>query len=392
MISMFPISFIRVTSKKLIKTPIESHLAIDSHRSKSLFMKNGLSTLSIATAGLRDEQLKDVNHNRFPRVDYLELKRLLNTELIDYSSYENHGIGEVFRKLETRLRSDVYLATLGWRKSHSHKLVFAWSERAGIPFAAYKRYLSSDHCFVTMFQCWSDRQESVIKNFNLLPAMDKIVVHCQSMKDVFVELGAPEDRVKVIHYSIDQKFFSPSMDIRPVPKRISSVGESRSRNYAALFEAVEGLPVSLEVAGYGHWYAREKSSAMNGALPENVSLSRRLSHFELRGFYASSQFIVIPIQDLVYSAGATVTLEAGAMARAVVAFRSAGIKDYIVDGETGILVEPGNVKAMRDAIQYLLSNPVEAKRLGDNARQRIVEELNLESYVGNIAELLTTPE
>jgi glycosyltransferase involved in cell wall biosynthesis len=76
------------------------------------------------------------------------------------------------------------------------------------------------------------------------------------------------------------------------------------------------------------------------------------------------------------------------MARAVIAFRSKGIVDYIVDGETGILVEPGNVREMREAIQFLLANPGEARRMGENARQRIVDELNLESYVKNIADVL----
>jgi glycosyltransferase involved in cell wall biosynthesis len=344
--------------------------------------------LSIATASLKNGQLADRNHERYPRVDYLELQRLLNTELLDYSSYEKNAVGEVFRKLETRLRSDIYLATLGWRRSQANQVVFAWSERAGIPFAAFKRYLSADQCFVAMFQCWSDRQALAITRLNLLPAMNRIVVHCESMRDMFLQLGAPEDRVKVIHYSIDQKFFSPSMSVEQIPNRIATVGESRSRNYGALFQAVKELPVTLEVAGYGHWYAREKNNFVNVQLPENVLLSKHLSHFELRDFYARSQFVVIPVQDLVYSAGATVTLEAGAMARAVVAFRSKGITDYIIDGQTGILVEPGNVQAMRDAIQYLLAHPTEAKRLGDNARQRIVQELNLESYVSHIAELL----
>jgi glycosyltransferase involved in cell wall biosynthesis len=109
---------------------------------------------------------------------------------------------------------------------------------------------------------------------------------------------------------------------------------------------------------------------------------------ELRELYARSQFVVIPVRDLIYSAGATASLEAASMARAVVAYHSRGIADYIQDGVTGILVEPGNVSAMRDAIQYLLANPGEARQLGENARQRIVEELNLESYVRNIAALL----
>jgi glycosyltransferase involved in cell wall biosynthesis len=62
--------------------------------------------------------------------------------------------------------------------------------------------------------------------------------------------------------------------------------------------------------------------------------------------------------------------------------------DYIIDGETGILVEPGNIRAMREAIQFLLANPKEAERLGENARQRMLEELNLETYVKNLADVL----
>ncbi len=351
-------------------------------------MNSHSSTLSIATASLYDGQLADTDHLQFPRVDYIELQRLLPTDILNYSSYEKDGVGELFRRLETQLRTDIYLATLGWHKSRAHDLVFTWSERAGIPFAIYKRYLSSDHCFVTMFQCWSDRQELVITKLDLIPAMDKIVVHCRSMKDKFLSLGAAESQVEVVHYSIDQTFFSPVVKVEQIPNLIVSAGEPRSRDYPSLFQAVKGLPVKLNVAGYGHWYAREKNNCMAGRIPDNVSLSRRLSYFELRDFYAMSQFVVIPVRDLVYSAGATSAMEASAMARAVVAFRSRGISDYVIDGETGILVEPGNVNALRDAIQYLLSNPDEAKRLGDNARQRIVEELSLEAYVGQIADIL----
>lgn len=171
-----------------------------------------------------------------------------------------------------------------------------------------------------------------------------------------------------------------------------SIGEPRSRQYPLLFQAVDGLPINLTVAGYGHWYAREKNNSLKGSIPENVSVTKHLSQAELRNLYASSKFVVLPIRDLVYSAGATAALEAGSMARAVIAYRSRGITDYIIDGETGILVESGNVSAMRDAIQFLLANPKEAERLGQNARQRIVEELNLETYVNNIADLLVESE
>jgi glycosyltransferase involved in cell wall biosynthesis len=344
--------------------------------------------LSVATAAVHPEQLSDTAHLRFPRVDYIELQRLLDAETLDYSAYNKKYAGKFLRRLETQLRSDVYLATLSWWKSLSHPLVFAWSERAGIPLAGWKRLTRSKGRFAAMFQCWSARQELTITTFGLFNVMDTIVVHCRSMRDNLIHLGAPRDRIRLIHYSIDQNFFTPRPEVEPRRDVIMSIGEPRSRDYGSLFEAVRGLPLTLEVAGFGHWYAREKDSSVNGAIPENVRMLKHLPQSELRDQYASSQFVVIPVHDLVYSAGATASMEAGSMGRAVVAFHSRGISDYILDGETGILVEPGDVKAMREAIQFLLANPKEAKRLGENARQRIIEELNLETYVKNIAEVL----
>jgi glycosyltransferase involved in cell wall biosynthesis len=218
--------------------------------------------------------------------------------------------------------------------------------------------------------------------------MDIIIVHCMSMQENLIRLGAAKESVKLINYSIDQKFFTPQTDVKQRTNVITSIGEPRSRDYTSLFEAVRGLPVTLEIAGFGHWYAREKRSPMKAEIPDNVIMLNHLSQIELRNQYASSQFSVIPVHDLIYSAGATTSLEAGSMARAVVAYHSRGIVDYIIDGETGILVEPGNIQEMRDAIQYLLANPGEAKRMGENARQRILDKLNLETYVKNIANVL----
>lgn len=345
--------------------------------------------LSVATAGLHANQLEDTDHVRFPRVDFLELQNKLATTTLDYSAYDKNLIGGIFRNLEPYLRTDLYLATVSWLQGRKHPVVFAWSERAGIPYAVYKRYLQSQQRLVAMFQCWSRRQQYVITHLDLFPAMDDIVVHCTSMRDKLINLGAMPSQVKVIHYSIDQSFFSPLADVQQTRNLIMSVGESRSRDYASLFRAVDGTPLDLRIAAFGHWYAREKNSTVKLSIPSNVSMMGHLPQKDLRALYASSQFVVLPIHDVVYSAGATVALEAGSMARAIVAFRSRGIVDYIIDGETGILIDPGDSDALRDAIQYLQGNPREAKRMGENARQRIIEELNLESYVSNIANLLT---
>jgi len=117
-------------------------------------------------------------------------------------------------------------------------------------------------------------------------------------------------------------------------------------------------------------------------------VSGAFSPDELKRLYAQSQFIVLPLYDVPFSAGVTATLEAMCAGRAVIATRSRGLLDYVVDGETGILVSPGDVGAMRDAIRDLLAHPKEARRLGQNARQWIEEELGLDVYVERLARLL----
>jgi glycosyltransferase involved in cell wall biosynthesis len=113
-----------------------------------------------------------------------------------------------------------------------------------------------------------------------------------------------------------------------------------------------------------------------------------MSSLQLRQRYAQAQFVVLPVYDTVFSAGSTVVMEAGCMGRAVIATRSRGITDYVIDGVTGILVEPDDPIALREAICHLLDQPEEARRLGQNARQRIEAEHNLDIYVECMARQL----
>jgi glycosyltransferase involved in cell wall biosynthesis len=350
--------------------------------------------LSLATAALKPGQLdgsaRDEKGNPlYPRVDYVELQRKFAVEVMDYGAYRKKRLGNLFADVETRLRSDPYLAWLGYQRRLSYGLVFAWSERAGIPYAAFRRWGGKKNkAFVSMFTCWSDRQESVITRFNLFEAMDAIAVHCESMRRHFIGLGVPEHKVQRIPYSVDNHFFTPLSGVEQQPGLVLSLGEIRSRDYASLFQAVDGLDMNLLVAASGSWYAREKDSSLDVPVPGNTTLSGNFSLAELKYLYTRSQFVVLPLYDQVFSAGATASLEAMSMARPVVAFRSRGIVDYIRDGETGILVEPGNADALRSAILYLLENPEEARRMGQRGRQRVEEELNLDNYVNRVASWL----
>lgn len=345
--------------------------------------------LVLATAGPKPDQLSDADHVHYPRVDFLELQRFINMDILDYIAYNHTRLGSFFRRLETQLRSDLYLTMLGMLREHRYRLVFAMSERVGIPFAGLHHMFPFRRPFVSMHHAWSWRQEALFTRVNLFSLMDAIILHCQSMRRDLLKLGVPAERLHVIPYGgVDDHFFSPLTEVEQQAGLAMSIGEIRHRDYATLFQAVDGLSLKLFVAASGRWYAREKKADLQTALPNNVTIAGYLSYKELKETYARSQFIVLPLPDLPYAAGVTAILEAMCMERAVIVTRSRGILDYVVDGETGILVNPGDVAAMRETIQDLRAHPEEARRLGQNGRQRIEEELNLDVYVERIATLL----
>jgi glycosyltransferase involved in cell wall biosynthesis len=64
-----------------------------------------------------------------------------------------------------------------------------------------------------------------------------------------------------------------------------------------------------------------------------------------------------------------VTFEAMACGRPVVASATGGLIEAVIDGETGLLVPPGDVSALREALRRLLSDPALRKRMGEAARR-----------------------
>jgi len=73
-----------------------------------------------------------------------------------------------------------------------------------------------------------------------------------------------------------------------------------------------------------------------------------------------------------------VIIEAMAAGKPVVATNGGGVPEIVDDGQTGILVPMGDAEAMAHAICRILSDPAEARALGDRARKRVADHFTLE--------------
>ncbi len=83
-----------------------------------------------------------------------------------------------------------------------------------------------------------------------------------------------------------------------------------------------------------------------------------------------------------------VALEAMAMEKPVIATRAGGVPEFMTDGETGLLIPPEDHIALADAILRLLSDPVQAQRLGERGRQHVLAHYSDQTYGAKIADLI----
>ncbi len=96
---------------------------------------------------------------------------------------------------------------------------------------------------------------------------------------------------------------------------------------------------------------------------------------EVRGIFGRARVVATPYH-VGYQSG--VIHVAMTMARAVVTSDVGDMSVAVRDGETGLVVPPGNAAELADALTTLLDDPARAREMGDRARARVEQHYRLD--------------
>jgi glycosyltransferase involved in cell wall biosynthesis len=109
---------------------------------------------------------------------------------------------------------------------------------------------------------------------------------------------------------------------------------------------------------------------------------------ELREEYRTSAVCVVAVRPNQHCSGLTAALEAMACGRPVVVTETPGMRDYVSHGYNGLLVPPGDPRALATAIERILANPQLGADLGEAGRKTVEESFNTQRQVEQLAEML----
>jgi glycosyltransferase involved in cell wall biosynthesis len=125
----------------------------------------------------------------------------------------------------------------------------------------------------------------------------------------------------------------------------------------------------LRLRSGGKAYAAVLGAALSPAAAEATSFVGSIAHDALPPRYAAASLFVLP--SLCDEPFGVPLVEAMAAGLPVVATRTGGIPEIVAEGETGLLVERGDVAGLTRAILDLLDDPDRRHRMGMAARERV---------------------
>ncbi len=214
-----------------------------------------------------------------------------------------------------------------------------------------------------------------------------VVVNSEYTRRHFERMDITNPRVEVLTMSVETDRFRPGLDDRRVRARYGLNGQrviltvSRLDDYKGHDVVIRALskvrtslgPVRYVIAGRGPEEARLRALARDLGCSDDVTFAGYVPEDDLASLYAACDLFVMPSRSLPwgdFEGFGIVFLEAGACGKPVIGGRSGGVPEAVIDGVTGILVNPTDVDELSAAITRLLADRGEAMRLGTQGRRR----------------------
>lgn len=225
-----------------------------------------------------------------------------------------------------------------------------------------------------------------------------VMASSQQLVDNLVAVGSPADRSHNVPCGPDVSQFSRGT---PEAGRILALGRLTDKKAPHLtiraFGQIAGdFPgAHLDMIGDGPLRAACEAEIARAGLAGRVTLHGALPREACQPFLKRAaifaQHSVVPANGDTEGTPISIT-EAMASHVPVVATRHSGIVTQVIDGETGYIVDEGDVEGMARGMARLLADPEAAIRMGDAARHHAETHLDQKILHARLRDILGLPQ
>jgi len=208
------------------------------------------------------------------------------------------------------------------------------------------------------------------KMHKLFQRIDKYITPSQAFSDLVVKTGVSQEHVYVVNNFIDNNWLN-----KPVPTDAGAsflyAGRlSKEKGVHYVLEALASLPeqIELKIVGTGPAEDALKQQTESLGIKHRVHFLGHMDPTALQDAYANAKANLLPC-NWFENFGRTI-IESHAMGRPVIGSNIGGIPENVIQNKTGLLVEPGNVEQIREAMLYIYNNPEHAMEMGRYAQER----------------------
>lgn len=217
-------------------------------------------------------------------------------------------------------------------------------------------------------------------------SLSGVVVGSRYMRDHVLAHGFDVDRVHVNPLYV--RPLDEPLAVERRPSELLFVGALlRGKGLDVLLEAMGELPehVTLRIVGEGHQRGMFERIAQELRVAHRVRFDGRMAGDALARAYAEATCLVVPSRSP--ETFSLVGPEALLHGTPVVATDVGGVREWLEPEVTGLAVPSCHPEALALAIRRVVDDPSFARRLGDNGRRRVREDLTPERHVSSLLAL-----
>ena len=231
-----------------------------------------------------------------------------------------------------------------------------------------------------------------------------VVANSEFTKNELIKLGVAENKIAIIYpCPVDGSRIEPGK-VNEIKNRLGLADKKIILTAGRLVarksydKVIEAMPKILEkvqqaiyvIAGDGPEKESLKFKIENLKLENEVLLLGEVSEEKKNAFYQLCDlFIMTPRQIGADVEGfGTVYLEANKFGKPVIAGRSGGVTEAVVDGVTGLIVDPENINQIAEAVIKILTDETLTKKLGEQGRERVEKEFIWEIQIVKLEKII----